>query len=138
MFLESELEDKSFIRDNLQPVFLGNTKRARQIARDLYKKYGIVSYIADKKRSPFSDLQFKYTVFKVSGTAHGELVSDELLYLFSFDPACTYVTVPMTEEYSRFLAEYRDKLSAACVIREADNIFSDLPFINNEDGGQNK
>ena len=136
--MELKLEEKSFIRENFQPVFLGNTRQSRRLSRELYKKYGIVSYIAHSKRPFLCDLCLSRTFFRVAGPSFGDLLADELLYLFSFDPACIYVAVPFTEEYSRFLSEYRDKLSPACVIREADTIFLDIPFINNEDGGHSK
>ena len=116
-------------------MLLGNTRQSRRLARKLYKEHGVVSYIADRKRPPFCNLHFSYTFFHVADAALADMLADELLYLFSSEPACVYATAPMTEEYSRFLNEYGDRLEAACIIREPDTLFSHIPFINNEDGG---
>ena len=130
------MEEKSFIRDNFQPVLLGNTQGARRMARTLYKKYNIVAYVCDRHKPVLSELILSRTFFCVSGAALPEELSDELLYLASLDSSCTYIAVPFTKEYSQFLTEYHDKLAPTYVIREQNNIFSQIPFINNENGGQ--
>lgn len=130
------MEEKSFIRDNFQPVLLGNTRTARKMARALYKKYNVVAYVCDRRRPIFSELILSRTFFRVSEAELGEQLSDELLYLVSLDTACTYIAIPFTKEYSQFLCEYRDKLSTAYLLREPNNLFSQIPFINNENGGQ--
>ena len=129
------MQDKGYIRDNFQPVLLGNTRKARKTARALYKKYNIVAYVCDRHRPLFSELIFSRTFFRVSGAELPDELSDELLYLASLDPACAYIAVPFTEKYKLFLEKYSDKLSALYLIRNADGIFSDIPFINNENGG---
>ena len=129
------MENESFIRDNFLPIFLGNTRSARRLARELYKKYGVVAYICDKRAPLFSELILEYTFFRVSGAALGELLSDELLYLTSLDPACVYTAMAFTDEYAHFLDEYADKLEGSMIIQDRVNIYSKFPFTNNEIGG---
>ena len=129
------MQDKGYIRDNFQPVLLGNTRKARKMARALYRKYNIVAYVCDRHSPLFSELIFSRTFFRVSGAELPDELSDELLYLASLDPACAYIAVPFTEKYKLFLEKYSDTLLALYLIRNADGIFSDIPFINNENGG---
>ena len=127
--------DKLFIRDNFQPVFLGNTRAARKLASKLYRKHQIVSYILDTRRPLFSELTLAHTFIRVSGAAHGALLVDELSYVFSLDTSCVFATLPFTKEYADFLERYKPMLEKLCVFRTQDDIFSKFPFINNENGG---
>ena len=130
------MENTEFIRDNLQPVFLGNTSEARRLAARLYKKYRIVPYICDSKKSLLSRFALHYTLINVSQVDAEEQLCEELTYLVALDSVPVYVAVPFKREYSEFLKENRQRLESHYVFRNPHDILSNLPFINNENGGQ--
>ena len=70
------------IRDNIQPVILGSSAKTRKVAKELFLRYGIVSYLCDEKRpSPLSSLFRISSVDLRLSSANFDVVCDELFRL---------------------------------------------------------
>ena len=119
------------IRDNIQPVFLGCSAKARKTARSLFLKYGIVSYICDtKKPSPFSSLFCISSVFvRLPSDTNFDVLCDSLFRLAESDGSCIWILSSAKEDYNDFIEEKRELLESVFIISDPDGIPCSHPLL---------
>lgn len=122
------------IRDNIQPVILGSSAKTRKVAKELFLRYGIVSYICDEKRpSPLSSLfRISSVSLRLSSSANFDVVCDELFRLAATDTSCVWLLCA-TENFADLIKEKRDILESVFIISELDGIPSSHPLLAQED-----
>ena len=118
------------IRDNIQPVILGCSAKARKTARSLFLKYGIVSYICDTKNpSPLSSLfRISSAFIKLPSSSNDDIICDALFRLAASDSSCVWLLCA-TEDYTHFIEEKKDILESTFIITELDSITSSHPLL---------
>jgi len=125
-FAEEDVSKSDILRDDYQPVLIGNTKEARQLAKKLFKRFGIVSYICDKSAGISTLFCLGAEFWSVSGHADSDLLCDELLYLASFDPFCIYIAVPCDETYEKSVLEQWTRLETSYIMKKPCDLVSAL------------
>ena len=121
------------IRDNIQPVILGSSAKTRKVAKELFLRYGIVSYICDKKRpSALSSLFRISSVDLRLSSANFDVVCDELFRLAATDTSCVWL-LSTTEDFADLIKEKRDILESVFIISELDDITSSHPLLAQAD-----
>ncbi len=126
------MSDKELLSRNLQPILLGDSKSTRRLARSIYKKYGVISYICDSKRTTSSLFSQSFAFWKVSGADFPELLCEELIRLASFDEECIYIVIPTDECYRAITEKHLDKLCAFFLLNTPEDPFRDIPLIKPE------
>lgn len=117
------------IRCNLQPVLLGDCRRARKCARSFYIRYGTVSYICDEKTAPLHFFGSSSRFFRLYGVSHPDLVSCQLSYLATSDADCLYVLIPCTEAFSVLLSENAALFEGNFVIADLSDFHDKIPAL---------
>ena len=121
------------IRDNIQPVILGSSAKTRRVAKELFLRYGIVSYICDEKRpSALSSLFRISSVDLRLSSANFDVVCDELFRLAATDTSCVWLLCA-TEDFADLIKEKRDILESVFIISELDDIPSSHPLLAQAD-----
>ncbi len=111
------MADNEFLRENFQPVLLGDTPLSRRLARELYKKHRLISYVCDKRCSLLTRLLPCCRFWRISGTEFSELAAKQLCRLAFVDAFCVYIAIPCSAEYETLIKENNTVLDAAFVIR---------------------
>ena len=120
------MKTSSLLREDYQPVLIGNTRDARRLARKVFRRFGTVCYLCDKRPSLSSLFGRAICCQGLSGSEFPDLLADELLYLASFDPFCVYIAGPCREEYKKALRAAEDKLSGAYIFKRQDELIPAL------------
>ena len=121
------------IRDNIQPVILGSSAKTRKVAKELFLRYGVVSYICDEKRpSALSSLFRISSVDLRLSSANFDVVCDELFRLAATDTSCVWLLCA-TEDFADLIKEKRDILESVFIISELDDITSSHPLLAQAD-----
>ncbi len=123
------MEELELLRENFQPVLLGNSALARKLARELYMRFGIVSYICDTKKNFWSSLSFSYIQFKVCSPDCDELLCTELFDISALDETCVFAVIPCTDVFSDFLSRNTEKIEGRYIISEPDKIYESFPLL---------
>lgn len=119
------------IRDNIQPVILGYSKKARKTASELFLRYKIVSYICDTKGpSLLHSLFCVSSVFiKLPSGTNSDVLCDSLFRLAASDSSCVWILSSCKEGYSMLAKEKKDALESVFIISEPDAISSAHPLL---------
>ena len=121
------------IRDNIQPVILGSSAKTRKVAKELFLRYGVVSYICDEKRpSPLPSLFRISSVDLRLSSANFDVVCDELFRLAATDTSCVWL-LSTTEDFADLIKEKRDILESVFIISDLDDITSSHPLLAQAD-----
>lgn len=123
--------DKSFIKDEARyyfvPLLLGNTQDSRRLARRIFKKYKIKSFILDEKKS-FSDC-FSLSHFFVSlYDTEAELTSIQLFNIANELSSYAPILIPCSEKYKEFVATHREALELDFIISSEKLLFTESPL----------
>ena len=119
------------IRDNIQPVFLGYSAKARKTAKSLFLRYGIVSYICDTKKPPVLSSIFRVSsVFiKLISDTNFDVLCDSLFRLADSDSSCVWILSSCKEDYSDFIEQKQEILESVFIISDPDLIPSAHPLL---------
>lgn len=125
--------DKAFIKDEARfyfvPLLLGNNQVSRALAKSIFKKYHVKSFILDEKKS-FSDVFSLSSEFLTLYETDDELTVFQLLELAKELPssAAMPILIPCSEKYSRFLSDYGDALEADFIISSEELALTSSPL----------
>lgn len=115
---------RDVISGTVIPVFLGNTKYARMLARRFFWRFGVISYIFDRADA-------KGVKFMVSAVSRPLPITEndefDLLSLerFATDMGeLTYLLIPCTKSFSSLVFRNRDKLEGRFIIRSRGEMLS--------------
>lgn len=123
------MDKYELISQNIQTVLLGFNKRSRRLARQIYREYGIRSYICDSSLPPVS-LSASYALWKIPPAQCNSLVSDALLHLASYDRLCIYVATPINDLYKGYVKECAEQIEHTYIVSDDKSVFAKLPIIN--------
>ena len=125
------MDRDELIRDNIQPVILGYSKKSRKTARELFLRYKTVSYICDTKGpSLFHSLFSVSSVFiKLPSGTNSDVLCDSLFRLAASDSSCVWILLSCKERYSILTKEKKDDLESVFIIAEPNNIHSAHPLL---------
>ena len=118
------------IAQNVQTVLLGNCRSSRRLAREIYRRYGIRSYICDTRRTFGSFFALSYAFWSVPDLSFGDIVCEELRHLSSFDPSCIYVAVACSEEFAAFIDHSDDLIDDVYIIASPEDVFGKFPIFD--------
>ena len=128
------MDTYALINENIQPVLLGNSRSARKTARKLFSKYGIISYICDSNRSPFSMFSPSSVSLITSSVQYPELLCEQLLNLGASDSSCIWLAVPCTEAYTIFIQKNKSTLECSYIISDPQDLPYSHPLLQGKDG----
>ena len=128
------------IRDNIQPVILGYSPKARKTAKELFSRFRIVSYICDTKAPPLLYLLFSVSsVFiKLPSGKNPDIMCDALFRLAASDSSCVWILSSCKENYSRLIEKRTDALESVFVMAAPEDIQSSHPLLCEEQVKQNR
>lgn len=123
--------DKAFIKDEARfyfvPLLLGNNQASRTLAKNIFKRYHIKSFILDEKKS-FSDVFSLSSEFLTLYETDDELTVFQLLELAKELPSSMPILIPCSEKYARFLKDYSDALEANFIISSEELALTGSPL----------
>ena len=99
----------------LLPVLCDNTRLARQVAEDIFKRYGTVSLMFGKRR--FFDLfALSYDTLRFPKTNEDRLRAEELCELADSYDDVIPVLIPCSDDASEFVKNYERELESRYII----------------------
>lgn len=120
------------ISQNIQTVLLGCNATSKRVAREIYRRYGIRSYVCDTRGALGCAFSLSCAFWRTPDAAHGDIVCDALRHLASFDPSCIYVAVACSREYEALLDRSGDSIGDVYVISSPDDVFGKLPIFDGQ------
>ena len=109
------------------PFLLGSSKRSHALALKIFRKYGMCSYILDKKLR-LLDIIDPISKFSSIYGSEDELICAQLITLAHAEPYTLPILIPIGDEYRRTVETQRDRLERVFVICEPDKVFCDSPI----------
>ena len=108
------------------PFLLGSSKHSHALALKIFGKYGMCSYILDKKLK-LLDIIDPISKFSALCGSEDELICAQLITLARTEPYTLPILIPTGDEYGRIVEAQRDRLERIFVICEPDRVFLDSP-----------
>ena len=124
--------DKSSIRKEAKlyflPFILGNNKNAHKLSKKIYRRYGIVCFILDKKRVLSDIFDFSSRFLPITDTKNDELTVKEIIYLANQEQYTLPILVPCSKEYRELVEKNRELLEAIFVLSNEDTVINTSPL----------
>ena len=111
------------------PFLLGSNKRSHALSGKIFRKYGIVSFILDEKRS-FSDFFDISSSFFPISSGESSLLCEQLVALADREPYTLPLLIPTSPQYERAVSEQTELLQKHFVLCDAERVFTDSPMAN--------
>ena len=123
---KTELQEEAKIY--FVPFLLGSNSASRKLARKIYSRYKIVSYILDKKRTVSDVFSLSSRFLMLSKPKNTTLTVIELVYLTEQSPYTLPILIPCSEEYERLINENKETLETSFVISSIQSILDSSPL----------
>lgn len=124
--------DKSSIRKEAKlyflPFILGNNKNAHKLSKKIYRRYGIVCFILDKKRVLSDIFDFSSRFLPITDTKNDALTVKEIIYLANQEQYTLPILVPCSKEYRELVEKNRELLEAIFVLSNEDTVINTSPL----------
>lgn len=110
------------------PYILGNTRAAHKLAYRIYRKFGIISVICDRRRSLCDLFDPTSRPVVLSSTDSPRLIAEQLVELTRQTQYTLPLIIPVCEEYERMAQSERATLEHSFVICDAQTLFERSPL----------
>lgn len=124
--------NRSLIREEARmyfiPILLGDNQDSHRISRKIFKKYGISSFILDRKRTLADLFDFSCRFVKLSSSDGFPILFTQLVDITREIPSSLPILIPCSSEYESFTELYQNELEAFFVISDKKLIFTASPL----------
>lgn len=110
------------------PFILGSTPSSHRLSKKIFKKYGITSYILDKKRSLNASLDLSSRFFKLTLSQSDDIIIRQLIDVAEREPYTLPILIPCTEEYKLFAKRCEGRLEATFVLSNEEQALAASPL----------
>ena len=110
------------------PFLLGDNQASHRLSKKIYKKYGIVSFILDKKRTAADIWDLSSRFLKLINTENQELITLQLIDLAEQSPYTLPLLIPCSEEHELLVKKDRELLETRFVISSENLLLTDSPL----------
>ena len=124
----SNKEVKEYASTYFLPLLLGSNRRAHKLGAKILRKYGIVSFVLDEKRSIYSFFDLSSHFVPLCKTEEYSILSDELLAIAHRYSDNLPILIPCSPKYAELIDKLSHELETAFVICDSDRVFSDSPL----------
>ena len=112
------------------PVFLGSNRLSRRLSARVLRKFGIVSYILDRKRTLKDVLSISSRFVKTELGDEPPLLCEQLIAFASAEPSCLPILIPTTPKYKKAVELQRELLEGYFVISSSEELLICSPLAN--------
>ena len=109
-------------------LLLGSNKRSHKISSKILRKYGIVSFVLDEKRSVYDFLDISSHFVRLCQATEPSILSDELEAIANRYEYILPILVPCSTKYGQLVDKISGKLETTFVICNADEVFISSPL----------
>ena len=110
------------------PLLLGSNRRSHKISAKILRKYGIVSFVLDEKRSILSFLDFSSHFVPLCQTQESAIFLDELSAMAHRCADNLPILIPCSPKYAELVSSLSEELEKTFVVCDADKVFSESPL----------
>ena len=110
------------------PFVLGSNRRSHKLCAKILRKYGIVSFVLDEKRSMYDLLPLSSRFVQLCDAQSPEIIANELIDIAKKYDYTLPILIPCSQKYSDTVKSQADTLESVFVICEADGVFSNSPL----------
>lgn len=121
-------ERAELLEQSVLPVLLGNGPRAHLLALRLYFRYGVVSFVGGRKRTPLDWLNPFCDFYRLFWGESGRLLKEQLVSLAEEYEDTLFVLIPTTEKSLGLIREYVGELESRFILSESRAVTEKLPF----------
>lgn len=124
--------DKKALREDARsyfvPFILGNNAASHKLSRQIYKKYKIICFILDDKRT-FSDIfDFSSKIIKLTEPKNTSLSAEELIYLANQSSYTLPILIVCSNKYESLIEKEKAKLEQFFIISEKQDALIKSPL----------
>ena len=124
--------DKSSIRKEAKlyfmPFILGDEKRAHNLSKKIYRKYGITCFILDSKMTLASIFDFSSRFLRLSDAQSDEIITKEIIHFAKQEPYTLPILIPCSEKYRGIVERNRTCLETTFVLSSEDTALISSPL----------
>ena len=110
------------------PCLLGSNRLSHKLSAKILRKYGIVSFVLDEKRSMRDVFSLSSRFIPLCDAKEPEIISDELISIAQKYDDALPILIPCSPKYAELLKSQSDALETAFVLCEPDEVFTDSPL----------
>lgn len=110
------------------PFLLGDNEVSHKLSRSIYRKYGIVCFILDAKRTPADIWDFSSRFLRLTAISSDELLSYQLTDLANQSPFTLPLLFPCSKEYTDYVERCRDILEPTFIISAPELALTGSPL----------
>ena len=114
-------------RSYFVPFLLGSNRLSRRISARIFRKYGIVSYIASPRRSLWDILCLTGRALTLS-SEQADIICQELISLGTMEPYTLPLLIITDKRYEALLEKHKTILEQHFVICSHESLFSSSPL----------
>lgn len=111
-----------------QPFLLGNNKTSRRLARKIFRKYGISSFILDEKMSVANLALFSHRFIRLSPASNTSITLLQLNEITKQLQDSLPILVPCSEGFDETVKMYRTELETKFVLSTTESILNNSPL----------
>lgn len=116
------------IHRDLLPVFLGSNRTSHKLATVLFRRYGTVSVIADRRRTLLDLINPTTQFLPLPPSGDERLTAELLLELAAKDRDSFPLLVSCTEAYKSLTEKEADLLESHFILTESENLLDRSPL----------
>lgn len=110
------------------PLLLGSNKTSHKISSKILRKYGIVSFVLDEKRSAYDFFDVSSHFVRLCQANEPSILADELEAIAKRYEYILPILVPCSKKYAQLVDKIASELETTFVIRNADEVFISSPL----------
>lgn len=118
-------------RQYFVPVLLGSNKLSRRLSAKIFKKYGIISLVLDRKISFLEYLNPFSCAYKLEAS-EADLICEEISRVAKQQSYTLPLLIATNEKYRALAKDYAPSLEPLFVICEANELFERSPLCDIE------
>lgn len=110
------------------PLLLGSNKRSHKISSKILRKYGIMSFVLDEKRSVYDFFDVSSHFVRLCQAIDPSILSDELESIAKRYEDILPILVPCSPKYEQLVDKIASELETTFVICNAEEVFISSPL----------
>ena len=110
------------------PLLLGSNNVSHKISSKILRKYGIVSFVLDEKRSVYDFFDVSSHFVRLCQANEPSILADELEAIAAHYEYILPILVPCSKKYAQLVDKIASELETTFVICNADEVFISSPL----------
>ena len=110
------------------PFILGDERKAHNISKKIYRKYGIPCFILDSKMTISSIFDFSSRFLRLTDTQKDDIIIKEIIHFAKQEPYTLPILIPCSEKYRGLVERNRDVLESIFALSSEDTALNASPL----------